>query len=115
MEEALKKYNIHYIAQYKYTIGFMDFYIPHSNIAVFVDGSYWHADPRTFQAEGILFFGKTAQWIWEKDLRQVNYLKSQGCTVLRFWEKEVCENVDSCIKKIQKTIDDYKHKAIRRQ
>jgi hypothetical protein len=30
-----------------------------------------HADPRTFQAEDILFFGKTAQWVWEKDLRQV--------------------------------------------
>jgi DNA mismatch endonuclease (patch repair protein) len=111
MEDALKKYNMHYIPQYKYTIGFMDFFIPDSNIAVFVDGYYWHADPRIFQAEDMLFFGKTAQWVWQKDLRQVNYLKSQGYTVLRFWEKEVYKNVDGCIKIIQKCIDDYKHKG----
>jgi DNA mismatch endonuclease, patch repair protein len=112
MEDALKKYDIHYVTQYKYTIGFMDFYVPDSNIAVFVDGSYWHADPRIFQAENMLFFGKTAQWVWQKDLRQVNYLKSQGYTVLRFWEKEVYENVDDCIKIIQKKVVDYKNKAI---
>lgn len=61
MEEALKKYDIHHISQYKYAIGFMDFYIPDSNLGIFVDGTYWHADPRIFKAEHILFFGRTAE------------------------------------------------------
>jgi DNA mismatch endonuclease, patch repair protein len=113
MEDALKKYNIHYVPQYKYTIGFMDFFIPDSNIAVFVDGTIWHADPTIYQADDLLFFGKTARQVWEKDLRQANYLKSQGCTVLRFWQKDICQNVDGCIKKIQKCIEDYKHKSIK--
>jgi hypothetical protein len=39
MADPLKKYNIHYVPQYKYTIGFMDFYIPGSIIAIFVDGA----------------------------------------------------------------------------
>ena len=100
MEDILKKYNIHYIPQYKYTIGFMDFCIPDSNLAIFVDGTYWHADPRIFKAEDILFFGKSAEWVWKKDLRQTNYLKSQGYMVLRFWEKEIRENIDGCMEVI---------------
>ena len=115
MENALKKYNIKYIAQYKYTIGLMDFYLRDTKIALFVDGKIWHADPRIYQAQDTLFFGKTAKQVWEKDTRQEHYLKSRGYTIIRFWEKEVYENVDGCIKIIQKTIDDYKHKAIRGQ
>jgi DNA mismatch endonuclease (patch repair protein) len=112
MEYTLKKYNIKYIPQYRYTIGLMDFYLPDTKIALFVDGAIWHADPRIYQAQDTLFFGKTAQQVWEKDTRQEDYLKSQGYTIIRFWEKEVYENIDSCIKLIQKKIDEYKHKAI---
>ena len=70
----------------------------------YIYGTIWHADPRIYQADDLLFFGKTAQRVWQKDLRQANYLKSQGCTVLRFWEKEIYQNVDGCIKIIQKEI-----------
>ncbi len=105
MENALKEYNIVYIPQYKYAFGFMDFYIPEPNIAIFVDGTYWHADPRIFEAGDILFFGKTPEWVWKKDLRQTNYLKSEGYTVLRFWEKEIIENIDGCVKVIIQAIE----------
>jgi DNA mismatch endonuclease (patch repair protein) len=111
MEDALKKYNIKYIPQYRYTIGLMDFYLPDVKIALFVDGAIWHADPRIYQGQDTLFFGKTAQQVWEKDTRQEGYLKSRGYTIIRFWEREVYENVDGCIKLIQKKIDDYEHKA----
>jgi hypothetical protein len=66
--------------------------------------TYWHADPRIFKAEAILFFGKTIEWVWKKYLRQVNDLKSQGYTVIRFWKKETRENVDDCIQIILQAI-----------
>jgi DNA mismatch endonuclease, patch repair protein len=110
MENALKEYNIVYIPQYKYTIGFMDFYIPEPNIDIFVDGTYWHADPRIFEPEDVLFFGKAAEWVWKKDMRQTNYLKSQGYMVLRFWEREITENLDVCIQNILQAIKEKKYK-----
>jgi len=104
MEDTLKKQNIKYISQYEYTIGLMDFYLPDGNIALFVDGTVWHADPVIYSSEDVLFFGKTAKQIWEKDLRQINYLKSQGYAVLRFWDREIKENIDKCIRIIIEAI-----------
>ena len=54
MEKALRKHKIRYVAQYNYGIGIMDFYLPEGNIALFVDGGIWHADPRLYDAEDIL-------------------------------------------------------------
>ena len=42
------------IAQYNYGIGIMDFYLPEGNMALFVDGGIWHADPRLYVPEDIL-------------------------------------------------------------
>jgi G:T-mismatch repair DNA endonuclease (very short patch repair protein) len=48
--------------------------------------------------------------VWKKDLRQVNYLKSQGYTVIRFWKKEIRENVDCCVQIILQAIKQKKSK-----
>ena len=58
MENALKKNNIRYIPQYPFNIGIMDFYLPDAKIALFVDGTVWHADPRVYNAEDVLFFSR---------------------------------------------------------
>ena len=39
----------------------MDFYLPEGNIVLFVDGGVWHADPRLFKPNDILFFGSRHQ------------------------------------------------------
>jgi len=106
MEKALKEHKIQYIPQYRYGIGIMDFYLPEGNIALFVDGGVWHADPRLFDATDILFFKFktsrnepiTAEEVWKKDRIHTNYLKSKGYTVVRFWEKEIKSEIDRCIK-----------------
>jgi DNA mismatch endonuclease, patch repair protein len=115
MEEALKKQNIRYIRQYEFGIGIMDFYLPEGNIALFVDGTIWHADPRIYDATDILFFGSkiskrewnktTAADVWKKDRKHNSYLKSKGYNVIRFWEKEIKNEIDRCMKTIQNGID----------
>ena len=100
MEEALKKYNINYIRQQQFEIGIMDFYLPEGNVAVFVDGDVWHANPEKYKCDDILFYGKTANSIWNRDLYHNSHLKSRGFRVLRFWENEINRNIDACIKKI---------------
>ena len=42
--------------------------------------------------------------VWKKDLRQTIYLKSHGFIVLRFWEKEIKEDVEDCIRTVQYAI-----------
>lgn len=104
MEQALKKYNISYRRQQEFEIGIMDFYIPEGNIAVFVDGDVWHANPKKYNNEDVLFYGKTANSIWMKDLYHNRFLKSHGFRVLRFWEHDINRNVDACIKKILRSL-----------
>ena len=37
-------------------MGIMDFYLPEGNIALFIDGGVWHADPRLYKPTDTLFF-----------------------------------------------------------
>jgi len=84
IEEALKKYNIRYRRQQEFDIGIMDFYLPEGNIALFIDGNVWHANPEKYKHDDLLFYGKTASSIWVRDKRQNHYLQSHGFKVLRF-------------------------------
>jgi DNA mismatch endonuclease, patch repair protein len=114
MEETLKKQNIQYIPQFDFGLGIMDFYLPEGNITLFVDGTIWHADPRVYDATDTLFFGSkisksewnkvTASEVWKKDRKHNSYLKSKGYTVIRFWEKEIKNEIDRCMKTIQNRI-----------
>jgi DNA mismatch endonuclease, patch repair protein len=89
----------------------MDFYLPEGNIALFVDGGVWHADPRLYEPDDTLFFKfktsrkewkkVTAKDVWRKDRIHNSYLKSKGYTVIRFWEKEIINEIDKCIKIIR--------------
>ena len=112
MENALKKNNIRYVPQYPFNIGIMDFYLPDAKIALFVDGAIWHADPRVYKAEDVLFFSRkisgnalssklTAKEVWLKDRRHNAYLKKSGFVVMRFWEKEIKANIQTCIQAIR--------------
>jgi len=69
-------------------------------IAIFVDGDYWHANPKKFKSKDILSKG-SAKDIWKKDRRITKYVKSKGWKVLRFWESTVLNNSNFCIKKIK--------------
>jgi G:T-mismatch repair DNA endonuclease (very short patch repair protein) len=119
MEKALRNNKIRYLSQRRYGVGIMDFYLPEGNIALFVDGGVWHADPRSFKPDDILFFGSkinkeewkniTAKDIWSKDRIHNNYLKRKGYTVIRLWEKEIKCDIDRCIVIVKKRIQAFKN------
>jgi very-short-patch-repair endonuclease len=121
MEKALQKYDVRYISQYEYGIGIMDFYLPEGNIALFVDGGIWHADPRLYKPDHPLFFKSkvskkelktmTAEDVWRKDRIQNKYLKSKGYTVVRFWEREIECEIDKCIKILRRRIQAFKRRS----
>lgn len=73
--------------QCRYGMGMMDFYLPERNMALFVNGGVWHADPRICEPTDLLFFKfktsnkewktVTAKDVWIKDRIYNNYLKSK--------------------------------------
>lgn len=122
MEKALRNYKIQYISQQRYGIGIMDFYLPEGNIALFVDGGVWHADPRLYKPDDILFFKfknsrkewkkVTAKDVWKKDRIHTNHLRSKGYNVVRFWEKEIECEIDKCIEIIKEEIQAFKKRDV---
>jgi G:T-mismatch repair DNA endonuclease (very short patch repair protein) len=121
MEKALRKHKIRYSSQRRYSMGIMDFYLPKENIALFVDGGVWHADPRIYEPNDTLFFRSksskkewkcmTAKDVWKKDRIHNDYLKSKGYTVIRFWEREIECEIDKCIEILKKRIQVLKRRG----
>ncbi|MCW9027069.1 MAG: very short patch repair endonuclease [Thiovulaceae bacterium] len=76
-------------------------------VAVFVDGCFWHrcsqhyVKPKT-RAE---FWEAKIQGNVERDKKNNALLKEAGWTVIRLWEHDVEQNVDSCISRIEKVLD----------
>jgi DNA mismatch endonuclease (patch repair protein) len=64
-----------------------------SKIAIFCDGCYWHKCP-------VCGYGNEQ----EKDNKINEKLKEQGWIVFRFWEHEINNDLDNCIKQIKSLI-----------
>jgi DNA mismatch endonuclease (patch repair protein) len=68
-----------------------DFYFPKSRVAVFVDGDFWHGNPRNFRLPA----SNQEYWLAKIENnrrrdREVNlFLRKNGIIVLRFWESRL--------------------------
>jgi DNA mismatch endonuclease Vsr len=85
-------------------------------LAVFVDSEFWHGK----DWETKKFDHKSNQEFWlakierniERDNEVNEKLIEEGWKVLRFWGKDIAKNLDKCINKIQKTINETERKNI---
>lgn len=76
-------------------------------IAIFCDSEFWHGK---YLLEKI-YIPKTNRKFWvhkiqkniERDQEVNKYLGENGWSVLRFWQKEIEDNLDECINKIEHT------------
>ncbi|WP_020413878.1 very short patch repair endonuclease [Microbulbifer variabilis] len=84
-------------------IGKPDFIFVTPQVAVFVDGCFWHKCPKHFVVP------KTRTEFWMKKInkncerdRQVSQeLKQSGWRVLRIWEHEIKENLPACVERVE--------------
>ena len=63
-----------------------DFYIPKINLLVEVDGDYWHGNPRVYDPDDKIFYGKTFGELYEKTLKREEFLISCGYSLVTIWE-----------------------------
>ncbi|MBY0537458.1 MAG: very short patch repair endonuclease [Chitinophagaceae bacterium] len=81
-----------------------------SKLAVFVDSEFWHGKDWEIRK----FDHKSNQEFWFKKIernierdKQVNEkLVAQGWRVLRLWGEDITKDLNNCITKIQKTINE---------
>lgn len=93
----------------KSVYGKPDLTLKRYNLAIFVDSEFWHGknwdihkkDHKTNKA----FWHKKIERNIERDKLVNRVLKKDGWTVLRFWGKDIENELDLCLTKIQKAIN----------
>jgi len=94
MQIGLSLEGIHYTKNKKIR-GIPDIFIE-PNICLFIDGDYWHGNPKKYNHNSLIIGKKKAGDVWAKDMRINNYLTQKGFHVIRLWESDILKNVKSC-------------------
>lgn len=105
LRKALWKKGYRYFKNYNKLLGKPDIVFVKAQLAIFVDGEFWHGYEWEKNKDRI----KTNNKFWvskiEKNMKrdqQVNYdLKKLGWKVMRFWSKDIEKNLDKCVLKIE--------------
>lgn len=100
--EGIRGYRI-----YSKLLGKPDIVFNKYNVAVFIDGCFWHKCPKCFKQP------KTNKLFWKKKIegnlkrdKIVNIkLKKEGWKVLRFWEHQIAKDINSCFTRILKELN----------
>lgn len=104
VEKILRKLKIRYRRNVKSLPGTPDFFLVEHQIAVFVDGCFWHGCPRCFSGTT-----RNREWWDEKvlnnrrrDRRCDAAIRRRGISVLHLWEHD---DSTRCSMRIQKAIE----------
>ena len=85
-----------------------------SRVAVFVDGDFWHgrlvqegridAYTKQFRQRAGWWLTKVQRNI-ERDIRVGDALGAEGWTVVRVWESDIRENLESAVRQIEVALE----------
>ena len=121
LQKLCKNVGIQFLKHKNFDLGFqwhqVDLFIK-PNICIESDGDYWHGNPNDYKRRGKIQSGHRSDEIISKssnktttvndkrksDNKITKALIQQGNVVLRFWESELEENPEKCIRKIIKII-----------
>ena len=96
---------------YRYRINYSklpgkpDIVFTRKRIVIFCDGDFWHG--RNWEQKKATIKTKRGYWIskiesnMERDKRVSQKLKQIGWTVMRFWESDILENLDSVVATVE--------------
>jgi DNA mismatch endonuclease (patch repair protein) len=109
---AMWRLGLRYRKHYKIK-GKPDFVFIKAKIAVFCDGDFWHGHNWKIRGLSSLeeelasyndFWRKKIMRNIERDKEVTDFLKSEGWTVIRFWESEVKVSAHDCALKVKNKI-----------
>ena len=100
-----------YRRNYKKLPGSPDIAIQRYNVAVFVDGEFWHGE--NWEERKAKLKHNREYWIEKieenmaRDKRVDGQLKEMGWLPVHFWEKQVLKNTDACVDAILELINNH--------
>lgn len=89
--DVLNNLNIEFINEYQIKDRFYDIFIPNKNIAIEVDGDYWHCNPNKYPNGPINNIQKRTI---VKDNEKNQICKTNGITLIRFWESDIHNKIE---------------------
>ncbi|UNC91288.1 very short patch repair endonuclease [Candidatus Contubernalis alkaliaceticus] len=104
LRKGLWEKGIRYRKNYNKLPGKPDILITKNKIAIFVDGEFWHG--HNWEEKKCRIKSNRDYWIKkierniERDKENTKKLEELGFVVIRFWEKEVKNDLQSCVQKI---------------
>ena len=117
--KALWKWGIRYRKNVKGLFGTPDIAIKKYKLVIFIDGDFWHGHDwkkRHFVSQEELlasysdFWQKKIRRNIDRDKKVKKYYRERGWTILRFWTSDTEKNLNKCIIKTVKTINQLKNK-----
>lgn len=116
LAKELWKKGYRYRKNNRTVFGTPDFTFKKYKIAIFVDSEFWHGrdwekrkhDHKTNKE----FWYAKIQGNIQRDAQVNDYLLKYGWVVLRFWGKEIEQDLISCVQKIENKINEAKRENI---
>jgi DNA (cytosine-5)-methyltransferase 1 len=115
LRKALWSQGLRYKICPKNLAGKPDIILPSIRLAIFIDGDLWHGNQ--WRRRGLLaledqFLKSNSKAYWLKKIRRnmqrdcvvTSTLISEGWTVLRFWESDINQNLENCVKTVMEII-----------
>jgi G:T-mismatch repair DNA endonuclease (very short patch repair protein) len=91
----LSEKNIKYIKQFYKEKFSYDYYLVDYKIILEYNGTYWHCDPRLYEANFYHTRRKmTAQEMWDYDKKRMEVAKKYANDVIVVWESDVVKMTD---------------------
>lgn len=106
-EEKLKSKSLVFESEYKIDYYLVDFCFPNEKIVVEVDGDYWHCNPLIYNEQGKKI-NKMQRKVMGKDKAEKTYLTNRGWKLIRFWEKDINENINKCVNEVVGVLNEYR-------
>lgn len=110
LRKALWKKGYRYRKNYKKLPGKPDIALTKYKIAIFCDSEFFHGkdwevlQPRLEKGERADFWVEKISQNMIRDEEVNQRLLCKGWTVIRFWGKDIMQDIDSCIKVIEETV-----------
>lgn len=106
LRSALWRIGLRYRLHAETPAGRPDVVFPGKQLAVFIDGCFWHGCPKHYvrprsRAE---FWASKLLTNVERDRTQTLELEARGWRVVRVWEHEVYENLEEVVRRIQSSV-----------
>ncbi len=106
---ALWKKGFRYRKNPKNIYGKPDLAFISKKVAIFCDSEFWHGfdwnnKKNDFKVRSDFWIPKIERNM-KRDLEVTQQLQNQGWIVLRFWGREIKDNLDGCIQKIEQSLE----------